>query len=162
MDTKEYKIRYEVKISDIEDVAEIIKSTDFFRIDEVDVAVELVKERLDKGVESGYEFIFIEKDEKAIAYSCFGSIPCSLISWDLYWIATHQNYRNSGLGKIVLTETENQIRKLGGKAMYIETSSKEKYLPTQKFYEKNNCELKICFDDFYDIGDGKLVYVKKL
>lgn len=157
-----YKLRYEVKSSDLMDVAEIIKSSGFFRDDEIDVAVELVKERLDKGAESGYEFVFIEIEGKTIGYSCFGLIPCSLISWDLYWIATHNNFRGKGLGKIVLTETENRVRKAGGKAIYIETSSKEKYLPTQKFYENNNCELKICFDDFYDIGDGKLVYVKKL
>jgi ribosomal protein S18 acetylase RimI-like enzyme len=162
MQNKEYKIRCEVKPSDIKAVEEIIKSTGFFRNDEVDVAVELVQERLDKGVESGYDFVFIDIDNKTVAYSCYGLIPCSLISYDLYWIATHQDYRNKGLGKIVLTETENQIRKSGGKAMYIETSSKEKYIPTQKFYENNNCELKISFEDFYDIGDSKFVYVKKL
>ena len=135
-------------------------STDFFRSDEIDIAVDILREQLVK--DEGYKFVFVEVDNKVVAYSCYGLIPCSLISFDLYWIATHNDFRNNGLGKIVLTQTENQIRKLGGKAIYVETSSKEKYLPTQKFYEKNNCELKVHFEDFYDVGDGKLVYVKRV
>lgn len=157
-----HKLRYEAQQSDLQSVAEILKSTDFFRPDEIEVAVELVQERLDKGVESGYEFVFLDIDDKTVAYVCFGLIPCSLISYDLYWIGTHQNYRGIGLGKIILLETEKLVKQLGGKAIYIETSSKQKYLPTQKFYENNNYDLKFVYDDFYDVGDSKFVYVKKV
>ncbi len=101
-------------------------------------------------------------DGKPVAYSCFGIIPCSLLSYDLYWIVTHNDYRGKGLGSILLKETEDQIAKLGGKSVYVETSSKEYYLPTQRFYEKNAYDLKARFEDFYDFGDDKLVYVKKV
>jgi len=157
-----YKLRYEAKQSDLQSVDEILRSTDFFREDEIEVAVELVQERLDKGKESGYEFVFLDIDEKTVAYVCFGLIPCSLISYDLYWIGTHQDYRGKGMGKIILLETEKIVKELGGKAIYIETSSKQKYLPTQKFYENNNYDLKFVYEDFYDVGDSKFVYVKKL
>lgn len=158
----EYNFRSDVKKSDIEAVREIVTSTGFFRDDEVPVAVELTEERFNQGRESGYEFIFMEIEGRQVAYSCFGLIPCSLLSYDLYWIVTHNDFRGKGLGSKLLKETEESIRNLGGKAIYVETSSKEKYLPTQKFYEKNKYELKARFEDFYDTGDDKLVYVKKI
>jgi GNAT superfamily N-acetyltransferase len=157
-----YKFRMEVYPSDVEVVRDIVVSTGFFRDDEVHVAVSLVEERVKTGKASGYEFIFLEMDGKPVAYSCFGIIPCSLLSYDLYWIVTHHDYRGKGLGSILLKETENQIAKMGGKAVYVETSSKEHYLPTQRFYEKNAYDLKARFIDFYDFGDDKLVYVKNV
>ena len=154
--------RPELKPSDIDHVGEIVRSTGFFREDEVLVAIELLKERLDKGPESGYEFVFAEAGGRPVAYTCYGPIPCSLISYDLYWIVTHNAYRGKGIGRLIMAETESLIRKAGGKAIYIETSSKEMYKPTRIFYEKNNYMIKARCEDFYDMGDDKLVYIKKL
>ena len=143
-------------------IEEIVRSTGFFRKDEVLVAVELIEERLSKGVESGYEFLFAEIDGKTIAYSCYGLIPCTIHSYDLYWIVTHNDYRSRGIGRALLTETEKAVRNAGGQGIYAETSSKEQYAPTRAFYEKNGYVLKARFKDFYDIGDDKCVYVKYL
>ena len=157
-----YTFRTEVIPSDVETVREMLVSTGFFRDDEIPVAASMVEERLRDGKACSYEFIFLEMDGKPVAYANFGLIPCSLLSYDLYWIATHNDYRGKGLGSILLKETENQIAGLGGKAVYIETSSKEYYLPTQRFYEKNAYDLKARFADFYDYGDDKMVYVKNV
>lgn len=154
--------RSEVCKNDLINVREIIESTGFFHSHEIDVAIELVEEKWEEGAESTYQFIFAEKDGKTIGYTCFGNIPCTLHSYDLYWIAVHNDYRSLGLGKILMDKTEEAIKKLGGKGIYIETSSQEKYIPTQKFYDKCNCELIARFKDFYDEGDDKLVYKKTL
>jgi ribosomal protein S18 acetylase RimI-like enzyme len=147
---------------DIERVREIVTSTGFFREDEIEIAVELIDERIKKGKESGYEFLFVDYMGVAIAYSCFGIIPCSLVSYDLYWIVTHNDFRNQGIGKQLMKSTERAIKDLGGRTIYVETSSKEQYTPTRKFYDSTNYLLKAQFEDFYDIGDDKLVYIKKV
>ncbi|MBE0655663.1 MAG: GNAT family N-acetyltransferase, partial [Bacteroidales bacterium] len=108
----------------------------------------------------GYEFIFAEMDGKTVAYSCYGLIPCTLKSYDLYWIATHNDFQGMGIGRKVLEETEKAVKDLGGKTIYVETSSKEQYISTRTFYEKNDYILKARFEDFYDIGDDKCVYWK--
>ena len=143
-------------------VESIVRSTGFFREDEVTVAVELVEERLSKGMESGYEFIFAELNGKTVAYSCFGLIPCTLHSFDLYWIATHKDFMNRGIGRMLMKKTESAIQKLGGKGIYVETSSKELYTPTRAFYEKNGYTQKALFENFYDDGDHKVVYFKNV
>lgn len=159
---KEFTLRREPKPEDISRVREIVLSTGFFRDDEIEVAVELIEERIKLGAASGYEFLFVDYNHQAIAYSCFGLIPCSLISYDLYWIVTHADFRNKGIGKELMKATEKVVQEMGGKTIYIETSSKEQYLPTQKFYDKTNYLLKARFEDFYDYGDDKLVYIKKV
>jgi len=162
MNIKNYNFRTEVKHTDIAIVDDIVRSTGFFREDEIMIAVDLVQERLYKGLESGYEFIFFEVGKKTVAYTCYGLIPCSLISYDMYWIVTHQDYRGQGIGKMLMAEAETHIAKAGGKTVYVETSSKEMYKPTCAFYLSNKYVLKAQFEDFYDVGDDKLVYIKKL
>lgn len=159
---KNITIRYQVIASDPTAVEKIIVSSGFFRSDEVPVAVELVTEGLENGPGCGYEFVFVEVDGITAAYACFGLIPCTLCSYDLYWIATHEDYRGQGIGKIVLKEVEKSVAALGGKSIYIETSCLPKYEPTRAFYVKNNYIEKARFEDFYDDGDDKVVYWKRL
>ncbi|MBU2650936.1 MAG: GNAT family N-acetyltransferase [Bacteroidetes bacterium] len=154
--------RKEVRKSDVETVREMVTGTGFFNREEIDIAAELVMERLEKGEASGYEFIFLELDETTVAYSCFGRIPLTKSSYDLYWIVTNTQWRNRGLGKILLKETEEAILKENGSAVYAETSSREQYLPTRKFYENNGYLLKARFEDYYDRGDDLVFYVKGL
>jgi ribosomal protein S18 acetylase RimI-like enzyme len=158
---EEIMFRREVKPEDAERVEAIVRSSGFFREDEIAVAVELVEERLVKGAESGYAFIFAENGGITAAYSCFGLIPCTLHSYDLYWIATHRDQMNRGIGRRLLIETESEIRKLGGETIYVETSSRDLYAPTRAFYLKNGYIEKARFEDFYDRGDDKVVYVKR-
>ncbi len=153
--------RTDVFENDIKAVESLVISTGFFRDDEVGVATEIVEERVKLGNESGYDFVFAEVNGEVAAYVCFGVIPCSLISYDLYWIVTGKEFQNRGLGKMLLQKTEEYVRMKGGKAIYIETSSKPLYEPTQKFYLKSGYELKHVYEDFYEQGDSKLVYVKK-
>ena len=156
------KFRYIPQKDDLERVKNIVESTNFFYNYEIPVAVELIQEYLDKGKESGYEFVFAIVNDEVVGYSCYGQIACTNGSYDLYWIVVHNNFRGKGFGKIILNETEQKVKENGGRLLIAETSSQEKYIPTQKFYENNNyiCEANI--KDFYEIGDGKLMYVKRL
>jgi ribosomal protein S18 acetylase RimI-like enzyme len=155
-------LRYDPKPEDIENVRAIVTSTGFFHDYEIPVAVDLVRERLEHGLASEYFFVFAEDNGRTVSYACFGPIPCTKSSYDLYWIATHNDYRGRGIGTFILQEAEKEIKRLGGGAVYIETSSKEQYLPTQKFYERNHYLLEATLKDFYDINDHKLVYSKHL
>ena len=153
-------LRYQVAPSDREVVAEIVESTGFFNPAEVAVAVELVDERLAKGVASGYHFVFARSGDRTCAYSCYGPIAGTLHSFDLYWIAVHQAFQNRGLGGVLLAHTEQRILHEGGHRIYVETSSRPQYQPTRNFYERHGYRLEADVKDFYAPGDGKLIYVK--
>jgi len=148
---------------DVAAIRWIVESTGFFRADEVAIAVELVEERLAKGIEaSGYHFVFADGGAGPIGYACFGPIPCSLTSWDLYWIAVEDAARGQGLGRDLLRRAEDAVRARGGRAIYIETSSKPQYDATRAFYLACGYVLEHVFADFYAPGDGKAVYAKQL
>lgn len=160
--TGKLNFRTEPMRSDIKTVRDIIVSSGFFQNHEIDVAVELVEERLAKGIESGYFFNFVEIDGQTAAYACYGTIPCTIGSWDLYWIATHNDFRGKGIGKKLLAEVEKHIKELGGRAVYIETSLKPQYQPTQHFYDSAGYNRDAVLKDFYDVDDHKIIYSKRV
>jgi GNAT superfamily N-acetyltransferase len=147
---------------DIERIRDIVVSTKFFYDHEVDVAVELIEERLAEGEASGYHFVFAEADGLTVAYSCIGPIPMTKSSFDLYWIVTHADYRGQGIGRKLLEETYRQVRAMGGTQLIAETSSLDHYAPTRSFYDSNRFTLEARLRDFYDRGDDKYIYVKRL
>ena len=157
-----FSLRFEPLPGDVENVREIIHSSGFFLEHEIPVALELVEEALEKGLESGYFFVFAMDGERTISYACYGTIACTKNSYDLYWIATHQDYRGKGVGSLILKETENRVKSMGGRVIYIETSSKPLYVPTQSFYEKHGYFKEAVLKDYYDINDSKIVYSKHI
>jgi ribosomal protein S18 acetylase RimI-like enzyme len=159
------RLREEPENVDIAAVRQMVESTGFFSADEVSIAVELVEARLARGLASGYRFLFaepLEGDDPAVAYTCYGEIPCTVGSYDLYWIAVRDAVRGRRIGHWLLAETEQRIRALHGRQIYIETSGRDLYASTQGFYARCGYELVARLDDFYADGDPKLVYTKRL
>ncbi|HDQ40190.1 MAG TPA: GNAT family N-acetyltransferase [Desulfonatronum sp.] len=160
---KNILFRTQVNASDSEEVARLLKTTGFFSPAEVEVAVELVQERRLKGETSGYHFLMAQgKMNDLLGYGCFGPIPCTLSSFDLYWIAVHPDAQGQGLGRRLMAMCEEEIVKLAGTRVYIETSSRPRYHPTRCFYERCGYGLEATLQDFYAPGDHKFVYRKIL
>jgi ribosomal protein S18 acetylase RimI-like enzyme len=154
--------REDVIWDDIESVREIVESSGFFSNAEIDVAIELVQEHLMKGISSGYYFVFVEQAGRVVGYTCFGPIPCTVASYDLHWIAVHNDFRGRGIGKELLKKTEAIIATQGGWRIYIDTASREQYESTRRFYLHCGYREEAVLDDFYAPGDGKVIYVKVL
>ncbi len=143
-------------------IREIVTSTGFFHDHEIAVAVELVEERLQKGLDSGYLFLFAEQGGRTVGYSCYGEIPCTAGSYDLYWIAVRDDCRGQGIGKVLLQKTEALITARQGRAVWVETSGQKKYVPTRDFYRRGGYQEAAVLKDFYGPGDDKFIYVKRL
>ncbi|OIP01064.1 MAG: hypothetical protein AUJ98_05880 [Bacteroidetes bacterium CG2_30_33_31] len=146
--------------SDVQSIKEILKSTNFFYDDEVELTGELAEENLNKGEkESGYSFIMVENDNEPIAFACFGKTPCTIDSFDLYWIAVHQKQKGKGVGKMLMKQVEEEILASKGRKIWIETAGRALYHPTRMFYENYGCKKIAVLPDFYADGDDKVVYL---
>ena len=143
-------------------VRRLVDRTGFFHPDEVDVAEELVMERLQKGETSGYAFIMADHYGRLAGYACFGPIPCTASSYDLYWIAVHPDFQGKGLGRRLLMEVEQRVKAAGGSRIYVDTSQRVQYASTRAFYESLGYSLEAVLKDFYAVGDGKTIYCKSL
>jgi len=162
MNIKEISFRTVPRSDDAVAIGAIVQSTGVFRHDEVDVAVELIEERLKRGIESGYYFVFAEHAGVVVGYTCFGPIPCTVASYDLYWIAVAKDLHGKKVGTGLIGETERHIGTMGGKRVYIETSSRADYLPTRHFYTRHQYLLEATIKNFYDDNDDKQIYSKEL
>lgn len=162
VDLTRITFREEPHASDLEAVHEIVISSGFFSQPEVEVAIELVGERLSKGVASGYFFLFADMDGRTIGYACFGPVACTVHSFDVYWIAVLDEMRGNGLGREILWRIEEKMNEMGGRRIYVETSSREEYDSTRSFYRRCGYTEEAVLKDFYSAGDHKVIYLKVL
>jgi ribosomal protein S18 acetylase RimI-like enzyme len=152
--------REQIKPSDLEAIARIVQSSTFFSAAEIDLACELAAEKISDGNDCSYQFLFGEDEDFVWGYTCFGLIPATAGSYDLYWIAVDNHLRAKSLGKQLLKKTEDTIRAAGGKHIYVETSSRDQYQATHKFYEGCGYIQEAFLKDFYYDGDSKVIYSK--
>jgi GNAT superfamily N-acetyltransferase len=141
----------------------ILRSSDFFYEFEIQTALEIADETLSRGTEkSGYYWLKIEDEYGFIAFANYGKNAFSTHSWDLYWLAVHNDSRNKKLGSVLLKAVEDDVRDMGGKILWIETSGRPLYASTEGFYLKNGYELQASLKEFYGPGDPKQIYSKVL
>jgi GNAT superfamily N-acetyltransferase len=144
-------------------IEEVLRSTDFFYEFEIATALEIADETVAEGMEeSGYYWLKAEDEDGLVAFANYGKNDFSVHSWELYWIAVHENSRNKKLGSAMLEAIEEDVRKRGGKILWIETSGRPLYASTEGFYRRNGYSLEASLRDFYGPGDPKQIYVKVL
>lgn len=154
--------RYEVTPADVAAIRAVTAATGYFHEDEIDVAAELVEERLAKGAASGYEFVLADCEGRLVGYTTFGPIPCTKASFDWYWLAVRPEWQGFGFGKQLLEQVEIRARSMGGTRLYAETSGRPQYATTRAFYEHMAFTLCEILADYYDTGDGRATYTKPL
>ena len=152
-----------IKPAERKSIEEILRSTEFFYEHEIQTALEIADETITKGSEkSGYYWMKVMDKDGLVAFANYGKNAFSTHSWDLYWIAVHQNSRNKKLGSVLLKAIEDDVRNMDGKILWIETSGRPLYASTEGFYKRNGYELQACLRDFYGPGDPKQIYSKVL
>lgn len=151
-----------VTAEDEERIRRLVAATGFFTPDEIEIAAELVRERVGKGAASGYEFITAEIGDQLVGYACYGQIAGSDIAHDLYWIAVSPESRGRGIGHLVMGRVVEAVRARGGRIIYADTSSSAKYAQTRAFYIAQGFRQQALLPDFYRRGDGKVIFERRL
>jgi len=154
--------RQQILPSDPGAISRIVQSSGYFSPEEIALACELAEEKLAQGNDCSYQFLFAEDKDSVLGYTCYGLIPATCGSYDLYWIAVDEQFRCQGLGKELMLKTQHIICDIGGRLIYVETSSRDQYMPTQSFYESCGYQKEAFLKDFYAAGDSKIIYVKTL
>jgi len=152
-----------IEKKDKKTIEEILRSSDFFYEFEIEAALKIADETLRDGMEkSGYHWMKVIDGDSFVAFANYGRDDFSVHSWELYWIAVHQNSRNKKLGTVLLEAIEDDIRKSGGKILWVDTSGRPLYASTESFYLRNGYTLQASLKDFYGPDDPKQIYCKIL
>jgi len=155
-------VRREFRASDREAVRALLDSTGFFNPEELQVAMELVDDRLAHGEASHYRFLVAELDGAVVGYACWGPILGTAESADLYWIAVDQSTQGRGVGRALLDEAERWIAAEGRTRVYLETAGRAQYQPTRAFYLACGYRIVASLEHFYAPGDAKVVFLRVL
>ncbi len=143
-------------------VAEIVRSVGNFNQAEIDCALDLVDTYLRDPLQKDYRISVAENhDGEVDGYVCWGPTPMTKGTYDLYWIATRPGNQGRGVGRALMKFVEAKVREEEGRLLVIETSSKESYGKTVGFYRRLAYEEASRIRDFYDVGDDKLVFVRR-
>jgi D-alanine-D-alanine ligase len=153
----------EAKKEDGQQIKDITANTEVFSSEEVACVSELWSEYITLGSEkSGYYFLIAREEGKILGYSCYGPRALTTGTFDLFWIAVDPAIRRSGVGRALLTASEQAIRRLGGRLLVLETSGLPDYAPTRKFYLATGYTQEATIKDFYKIGDDLIIFTKQL
>ena len=149
--------------SDGPQIQDITARAGVFSQEEVDCVSELWEEYLTLGSEHcGYNFIVDRDGDQVFGYACYGPRDLTDGVFDLYWIAVDPNARQNGVGRGLLTASEEEVRKAGGRMLIIETSGTPHYEPTRKFYLSMGYAIEATIKDFYVKGDDLMIFTKRL
>lgn len=111
---------------------------------------------------SGYAFRVYREGETVLGYTCHGPHDLAKGVYDLYWIATAQAARRKGVGRALMANAEEEVRRSGGRLILVETSGTPAYKPTRDFYLSCGYEWEATIRDFYDIGDDLVFFTKQV
>jgi len=143
--------------ADPQKIADLVTATGVFSDEEARVAGELATTTLD-GSET-YRFMFAEEPGGALrGFTCFDRIPLSKVSFDLYWIAVAREHWGTGLAQELMSRTARFAKSKRGLWLFAETSSRAPYERARAFYRSAGFEETARFEDFYAVGDAKVIF----
>ena len=140
-------------------IEEITRAVLVFRDDEVPVALEVFDGAA--GGSPDYIALGATVDERLVGWICWGPTPCTLGTYDLYWMAVDPTMHGSGIGATLLREMEGRLAG-SARLIVVETAGRPDYRPTRAFYEARGYRRAAVIPDFYAPGDDQVIYVKAL
>ena len=144
-------------------VMELIAATEFFRPDEGLVAEELIDVYLNHPDQKDYGIVVTENEEYEVTgYMTWGPTPMTIGTYDLYWMAVSPKHQGRGDGRRLVAWLEAKVAELKGRLIIIETSSMPRYEPTRRFYLGLDYRETARVSDYYQPGDDRVIYIKRL
>lgn len=84
-------------------------------------------------------------------------------TWNLYLITVHSDRQGAGIGSKIIQHLEQQlITQKKARILLVATSGSPEYYGTRKFYEKRGLVEEARIREYYQAGEDKIVYWKKL
>ena len=143
-------------------IRDIAARAGVFSQEEIDCVSALWEDYLTVGpVIGGYNFLVEREGDQVLGFACFGPRDLTSGVFDLYWIAVDSNSHRNGVGRKLLTVTEDAVRQAGGRMLIAETSGTPHYEPTRNFYLGMGYAMEATIKDFYTEGDDLVIFIKR-
>jgi GNAT superfamily N-acetyltransferase len=158
-----------LSVADRDRIEEITRAVGLFREDEIPVALEVFDDAVRAGAEASpygvglsadpYSAMGAEIDGRIAGWICWGPTPCTLGTYDLYWMAVDPALQGTGLGTALITEMERRLEGVA-RLIVVETAGRPDYAATRRFYQARGYHPAATIPGFYAPGDDQVVFVK--
>ena len=111
--------------------------------------------------ELGHRCVTFEQSGQILGFAYYAPAAMTDHTWYLWWIAVTRHTQARGIGGKLLKYVEEDITRLSGRVMFIETSSLGHYDLTRKFYVKHTYEVAATLPDYYADGDHMVIFRKR-
>jgi len=150
-------------ISESQNIIDIARSVYLFSEIDITCIKDLVSEYFSHSEERDeYHFLVAKVNKLIQGFICFGHRPLTTGTFDIYWVAVSPNFQKIGLGKELLSAAEEQIIKLKGYLVLIETSGSKEFIKTRAFYQSAGYKITAEIPDFYNKNDSLVIYSKRV
>lgn len=111
--------------------------------------------------EPDYTALGADIEGRLVGWICWGPTPCTLGTYDLYWMAVDPAGQHAGVGTALLAEMERRLAG-HGRLIVVETAGRADYTDTRAFYESRGYRPAARIPEFYAPGDDLVIYIKAL
>jgi GNAT superfamily N-acetyltransferase len=151
----------QLSVADRGRIEEITRAVGLFREDEIPVALEVFDQAVRDGGSPDYTALGANTEGKLVGWICWGPTPCTLGTYDLYWMAVDPAQQGTGIGTALLREMERRLEGLA-RMVIIETTGRADYGATRAFYSARGYRPVSTIPDFYAPGDDQVVFLKNV
>ncbi len=151
------EIRKVIK-SDLPSLKEVLDSIELFPSEMLE---EMIADYL-VNPQSGELWFTAIENEQPISIGYCAPEKLTEGTFNLYAIGVRSDHQGKGIGGQMMTYLENQLIERGQRILIVETSGKDDFQLTRKFYETLNYTKEAVIRDFWEEGDDKVIYWKKL
>ncbi len=154
---KELTIR-NISKCDMDSLKNVIGSNDLFPSGMLD---EMTNDFFQNS-ESQDRWLTTEIDKTPIAIAYYAPERMTEGTYNLYLIAVQKELQSKGIGAQMMRYIEDQLKEISGRILIVETSGLPEFERTRLFYEKLAYKNVAVIEDFYQIGEDKIIFMKKL
>ncbi len=142
----------------LEELKKVVDSSGLFPSEYLD---DMIFDYLNNADTQDIWFTYIDSNiPTAIAYC----VPEKLTNgtYNLLAIGVSQNSQRNGVATEMMRYIEQQLKQKDGRILIVETSSDDAQIGARKFYEKIGYTQMAVIKDFWNDGEDKIVFWKKL
>ena len=148
--------------ADTETLVPLAQETGVFKPHEIRALGEVLDDYHSTNHQLGHRCVTFEQSGEILGFAYYAPAAMTDRTWYLWWIAVTRHTQARGIGGKLLKHIEEDITRLKGRVMFIETSSLAHYDLTRKFYVKHHYQQAATIADFYADGDSLVVFSKRL
>ena len=148
-----------VTSADTEKLLAMVKATNMFEADEINEIGDRLSAFLN-GEDNSIWLVCEESGLEGLAYCA--PEPMTKGTWNLLMLFVNKSAKGRGHGTDLINAIERQVAVRDGRLLIVETSGIDDYAQAQRFYGKCDFKEVARIPDFYDAGDGKIIFSKHL